>query len=61
MKFKEFLENDYSMVGDLSNSFSNEDGNFKFADIQSKYFAKSNQKNIYSNNGKIRKIFKRKK
>lgn len=61
MNFKKFMsENDFSLVGDLSSSFSNEDGNFKFSDIQSKYFTKSYKKNINNNNGKIQKIFRKK-
>lgn len=57
MGFKEFLENDLSRLGDLSNSFSNEDGNF--SNIKSKYLTKSYIKNIYNNNEKIQKIRKK--
>lgn len=59
MKFKEFLENDLSRLGDLSNSFSNEDGNFKFSNINSKYLSKSYKRNIYNNDEKIQKILKK--
>ena len=57
MRFKEFVENDFNNVGDISSTFSNEDGGFKFSEIESKYFTKSYRKNI--KNGKIQKILKK--
>jgi len=66
MNFKEFIEGmDASMVGDLSQTFSNSDGDFEKSGASSKYFTKNsvadtsnfNPEKIY---GKIRKISKRK-
>ena len=66
MNFKEFIEGmDASMVGDLSQTFSNSDGDFEKSGVSSKYFTKNsvadksnfNPEKIY---GKIRKISKRK-
>ena len=67
MNFKEFLEGmDASLVGDLSQTFSNSDGDFEKSGVSSKYFTKNsvadksnfNPEKIYY--GKIRKIPKRK-
>lgn len=41
MNFKEFIEGmDTSMVGDLSQTFSNSDGDFEEKGVVSKYFTK---------------------
>jgi len=66
MNFKEFFEGmDASMVGDLSQTFSNSDGDFEKSGASSKYFTRNfktdksnfNPEKIY---GKIRKISRRK-
>lgn len=66
MNFKEFIEGmDASMVGDLSQTFSNSDSDFEKSGASSKYFTNSvsadksnfNPEKIY---GKIRKISRRK-
>ena len=66
MNFKEFIEGmDASLVGDLSQTFSNSDGDFEKSGVSSKYFTKNsvadksnfNPEKIY---GKIRKISTRK-
>lgn len=66
MNFKEFIEGmDASMVGDLSQTFSNSDGDFGKSGVSSKYFTNSsntersnfNPENIY---GQIRKLPRRK-
>jgi hypothetical protein len=66
MNFKEFLEGmDASMVGDLSQTFSNSDGDFEKGGASSKYFTKNSVADKSNFNpektyGKIRKISKRK-
>ena len=71
MNFKEFIEGmDASMVGDLSQTFSNSDCDFEKSGASSKYFTKNsvadksnfNPEKIYGKkiNGKIRKISRRK-
>ena len=66
MNFKEFIEGmDASLVGDLSQTFSNSDSDFEKSGASSKYFTKNaiadksnfNPEKIY---GKIRKIHRRK-
>jgi hypothetical protein len=66
MNFKKFIEGmDASMVGDLSQTFSNSDGDFEKSGASSKYFTKNsvtdksnfNPEKIY---GKIRKLPRRK-
>jgi hypothetical protein len=67
MNFKEFIEGmDASMVGDLSQTFSNSDGDFEKNGVSSKYFTKNsvadksnfNPEKIYGK--KISKLYRRK-
>ena len=67
MNFKEFIEGmDASLVGDLSQTFSNSDGDFEKSGVSSKYFTKNSvadksnfdPEEIY--HGKIRKLSRRK-